>query len=107
MKVATRVSSQSALKVQGNEEPLQLAKPLAAGRHKRADAPRLGRQPVVQPVNVEPEAGVAVSVSLRPWSNAAVQVAPQSIPAGDEVTVPLPVPSFVTVIWLCGDAVEA
>jgi len=53
--------------------------------------------PPLQPVNVEPEAAVAVSVTAVPCVNAAAQVEPQLIPTGELVTVPLPVPAFVTV----------
>jgi hypothetical protein len=50
-----------------------------------------------QPVNVEPEAGLAVSVTWVPGWNCAEQVEPQFTPDGLDVTVPLPVPAFVTV----------
>jgi hypothetical protein len=50
----------------------------------------------LQPVNVEPPDGVAVSVTEVPWPKLAEQVAPQVMPAGDEVTVPAPVPALVT-----------
>jgi hypothetical protein len=54
-------------------------------------------------VKVEPVAAVAVRVTLALASKAALQVAPQSMPAGVEVTVPLPVPAFVAVRgWLWG-----
>ena len=46
--------------------------------------------PPLQPVNVEPAAGVAVSVTTVPSSNDAAQVAPQVIPAGPLDTVPEP-----------------
>src|SRR5207249_10556486 len=52
--------------------------------------------PPLQPAKVEPLADVAVSVTKLPPSNVAEQVAPQLIPAGFEVTVPLPVPSRIT-----------
>src|SRR5262245_22267231 len=42
------------------------------------------------PKKLEPVAGVAVRVTLFPWSNACEQVEPQLIPAGLEVTVPDP-----------------
>src|SRR5437773_7101489 len=59
--------------------------------------------PPLQPVKVEPVAGVAVSVTKVPLSNEAEQVAPQSIPGGSEVTVPLPVPALLTArVTLCG-----
>jgi hypothetical protein len=51
----------------------------------------------LQPLNVEPAAGVAVSVTIVPSLKDAEQVAPQLIPAGALVTEPDPVPAFVTV----------
>ena len=51
----------------------------------------------VQPVKVEPLATVAVSVTLVSWAKGALHVLPQLIPAGCEVTVPLPVPAVLTV----------
>ena len=51
----------------------------------------------LQPVNVEVASGAAVNVTTVPASYDALQVAPQVIPAGLEVTVPLPVPLVVTV----------
>ena len=48
--------------------------------------------PPLQPVKIEPLTGVAVSVTNVPLSNEAEQVAPQSIPGGSEVTVPVLVP---------------
>ena len=53
--------------------------------------------PPLQPVNVEPAAGVAVKVTAVPLANAAEQVAPQEMPAGALETVPVPAPAFVTV----------
>src|SRR5207302_1723940 len=66
--------------------------------------PEAASQPL-QPVNVDPVAGVAVRVTTVPLSKAAEQVAPQLIPAGSEVTVPLPVPALVTVRVLRARAV--
>jgi hypothetical protein len=61
----------------------------------------------LQPVKVEPVAGVAESVTDVPDANCAVQVWPQSIPAGLETTVPVPVPLRVTVrAWGVGMAVK-
>ena len=51
--------------------------------------------PPLQPENVEPAPGVAVNVTAVPLANAAEQVAPQLMPVGALVTVPLPVPAFV------------
>ena len=53
--------------------------------------------PPVQPVNVAPADGVAVSVTALPLLNDAVQVAPQLMPAGALVTVPGPAPERLTV----------
>jgi hypothetical protein len=53
-------------------------------------------QAPLQPVKVEPEAGVAVSVTLVPLSKSALHVVPQLIPLGNEVTVPLPFPVLLT-----------
>jgi hypothetical protein len=53
--------------------------------------------PPVQPVNVAPAEGVAVSVTAVPLLNDAVQVAPQLMPAGALVTVPGPAPERLTV----------
>ena len=52
----------------------------------------------LQAEKVEPLAAVAVSVTVEPVPKFAEQVDPQLlIPAGELVTVPLPVPAFVTV----------
>src|SRR5438552_12677995 len=53
--------------------------------------------PPLQPVKVDPAAGVAVSVTAVPLAKLAVQVAPHVMPAGELVTVPLPVPTSLTV----------
>ena len=53
--------------------------------------------PPLQPVKVEPAAGVAVSVTAVPLPKLAAHVAPQVMPAGELVTVPLPVPALVMV----------
>lgn len=52
-------------------------------------------QPPDQLVNEKPAAGAAVSVTTVPDAKPAEHVAPQLMPAGEEVTVP--VPDFVTV----------
>ena len=51
----------------------------------------------VQPANTEPDAGAAVSVTDTPLLNAKLHNVPQLMPAGDDVTVPLPLPARVTV----------
>jgi hypothetical protein len=50
----------------------------------------------LQPVNDEPMAGTADSVTSVPEPKLALQVDPQLMPAGEDVTVPAPLPDFVT-----------
>ena len=50
-----------------------------------------------QPANVDPTSAAAVSVTVAPLPKLAEQVVPQLIPAGLDVTVPLPVPARDTV----------
>src|SRR2546428_7691795 len=52
--------------------------------------------PPLQPVKVEPAAGAAVKVTAVPLANATEHVAPQEMPAGALVTVPVPAPLGVT-----------
>jgi len=47
-------------------------------------------------VNTEPEAGLAVRVTLVPLLKVALQVLPQLIPAGALATVPVPLPEATT-----------
>jgi hypothetical protein len=49
-----------------------------------------------QPVNLESLSGFALNVTVWPSSNLAEQVLPQLIRVGLEVTIPSPVPLFVT-----------
>src|SRR5439155_6091994 len=63
-----------------------------------------GQPPPGQPVKVEPAAGVAVSVTTVPLAKLAEQVAPQVMPAGELVTVPLPVPALLAVSEKVGRA---
>ena len=58
-------------------------------------------QAPLQPMNVDPGAATAVSVTLVPFANVVSQMAPQSMLAGLLVTEPLPVPALVTVSWRC------
>ncbi len=56
----------------------------------------LPTQAPLQLVNVEPEAGVAVSVTLVPLVKLALHVEPHWMPDGFDATVPLPVPARAT-----------
>src|SRR2546428_8271722 len=51
--------------------------------------------PPLQPEKVEPAAGVAVNVTAVPPAKLAEPVAPQLMPAGALVTVPLPMPALL------------
>ena len=51
----------------------------------------------LHPANVDPLAATAVSVTDVPLVKLAAQALPQLMPAGDDVTVPLPVPTLLTV----------
>src|SRR3984957_16340247 len=53
-------------------------------------------QAPLQPANVEPAAALPVSVTTGPLLKLGLQVAPQLIPVGLLVTVPVPVPALVT-----------
>jgi len=53
--------------------------------------------PPLQPVKVDPADGAAVRVTRVPEVNETEQVVPQLRPAGELVTVPLPVPPLLTV----------
>ncbi len=60
--------------------------------------------PPDHPPNVEPADAAAVSVTAEPELKLAAHVAPQLIPAGDEVTVPVPAPPGLTVSVNAGAA---
>src|SRR5258705_3117108 len=62
-----------------------------------AQVPVPVQPPPLQPVNVEPAAGVAVRVTTVPLVKPVAQVAPQEIPAGALVMLPLPAPDVATV----------
>jgi hypothetical protein len=53
-------------------------------------------QAPLQPAKVEPASALALNVTELPSANPAEQLAPQLIPAGEDVTVPAPAPAFVT-----------
>lgn len=53
--------------------------------------------PPLQPRNVEPLPALAVSVTAVPAPYDSVQSTPQLIPAGDDVTVPVPAPARIWV----------
>ena len=76
---------------------MKVAVTVVAAESVTVQVPVPAQPPPVQPVKVEPAAGVAVSVTAVPLVKLAEQVAPQVIPAGALVTVPLPVPAGVTV----------
>ena len=59
--------------------------------------PPLPEQAPDQPANLEPRAGLAVSVTALPLSKPWEQLAPQLMPAGELVTEPRPEPLFNTV----------
>jgi hypothetical protein len=58
-------------------------------------------QAPLHPVKVEFASAVAVKLTTVPLAYVAEQVAPQLIPAGELVTVPVPVPVRLTVRVLC------
>jgi hypothetical protein len=59
-----------------------------------------------QPTNSEPASATAERVTTVPSGNWLEQVAPQVIPAGAEVTVPVPAPAFVTETGQLGGGVN-
>ena len=60
--------------------------------------------PPDHPAKMELLAEAAVSVTDVPCGYGSVQSLPQAMPAGEEVTVPAPVPSFATVNVCCTSA---
>src|SRR5438094_475470 len=94
-----KLAAQVAPQVMPAGELVTVPLPAPAGVTVRVtvQAPVPEQPPPVQPPKVEPAAGAAVSVTAVPLVKLAEQVAPQSMPAGELVTVPLPVPAGVTV----------
>jgi hypothetical protein len=70
---------------------------LIAAASVTVQAPVPLQPPPLQPAKVAAAAGVAVSRTVAPITYRALQAAPQSMPAGAEVTVPRPAPARVTV----------
>src|SRR5262249_14821068 len=62
-----------------------------------AQLPVPEQPPPLQPVNVEPAAGVALSVTVVPLANVAEHMVPHEMPTGVLVTVPVPAPAVLTV----------
>src|SRR5207249_2757507 len=83
---------------------VKVAVTVVAAERVTVQAPVPEQLPPLQPVKVEPAAGVAVSVTAVPLAKLAVHVAPQVMPAGALVTVPLPVPALLTVSAKVGRA---
>jgi hypothetical protein len=73
---------------------LKVAVTVAAAVTEQTPVPE---QPPLQPLNVLPEVGVAVSATEVPFANDAEHVAPQLIPAGKLDTVPGPLTDTPTV----------
>jgi hypothetical protein len=61
--------------------------------------------PPDQPAKVEPASAAAERETLVPEVNEAEQVAPQLMPVGEEVTVPVPVPLLAMLSVTCAGAV--
>src|SRR5437870_3643000 len=67
----------------------KVAVTVAAPATETVQVPAPAQPPPSQPVKVEPAAAAANRVSVAPGSKVAAQVAPQSMPVGLEVTVPV------------------
>src|SRR5439155_10840692 len=92
----------AALEAVGVKVGVKVAVTVVAAEIVTVQAPGPEQPPPLQPLKVEPAAGAAVSVTAVPFVKLAAQVAPQVIPPGELVTVPLPVPAGVTVrakVW--------
>jgi hypothetical protein len=76
---------------------LNVAVTVVAALTVTAQVPVPVQPPPLQPANVEPAAGVAVSVSAVPGVTVSEQSLPQPMPAGELATVPEPVPLLATV----------
>ena len=76
---------------------MKIAVTVVAAESVTVQVPAPVQPPPLQPLKVEPAAGAAVSVTAVPLVKLAAQVAPQLMPAGELVTVPLPAPAGLTV----------
>src|SRR5438094_9989412 len=85
------------LTVSANWDWLKVAARVVAAFSVTAQVPVPEQPPPLHPVNVEPAAGVAVSVTAVPFANDAEHAAPHEMPAGALVTVPVPAPVLLTV----------
>jgi hypothetical protein len=89
------------LTVKLNAWTLKLAVTLAAAFMVTLHVPVPEQPAPLQPLKFDPPAALAVRVTTVPLLYGAAQVAPQLIPAGLDVTVPLPVPALLTVRLNC------
>ena len=80
-----------------NDCRLNVAVTLCAAFIVTTQVPVPEQPPPLHPAKVEPADAAAVSVTTVAPGNDALHVAPQLIPAGALVTVPVPVPAFETV----------
>ena len=77
--------------------PVNVALTVVAAVRVTVHVPVPEHPPPLQPVKVELAPGVALSVTTVPLVSDAEQVAPQLMPVGLLVTVPVPVPALETV----------
>nr|WP_040335034.1 hypothetical protein [Candidatus Magnetobacterium casensis] len=77
--------------------PVNVAVTLLAADIVTVQVALVPEQSPLQPVKVEPESAAAVRVTEVSLAKPAEHVEPQLIPDGELVTVPEPVPDFVTV----------
>ena len=81
----------------GDDAVLKVAVTVRLDEMATRQVPVPEQPPPLQPANTDPEAGVAVKVTVVPLENSREQVVPQLIPLGLLTTVPEPVPDFRTV----------
>src|SRR5215470_149741 len=93
----TVVPATSGLSVKVEVARVKVAVTVVAAFSVTTHVPVPVQPPPLQPVNVEPVDAAAVRVATVPLVNEIEHAAPQLMPVGELVTVPLPVPAFVTV----------